>query len=360
MRERLQALLGSAGILSLAFCASVCTTFSGLEADKKGEDSGKDAGPDAKDEAGDAAEEGGPDAAASQSYLSLSEAAKACTRIFECPNLANSILWSMAVPVDDLNYSLCLHWLAGPISKERVGFALQSDVFACVAEATSCPEAAACVWLEILSPGDPRCADAGDGGQELCANDGGTVVRCAYDYALHCNSAYYAPGATCLAGKDDWKGCGLGQNCSGVTSCVGPMLTYCAVDTLKYGINCSYSGYGCGFETDSGLPCVPEEGFVECSIPGASRCANDKAWICDGLFESAFDCGSMGFECTSTQGATRCEPPSAACTPTDATQNVCNGSSIDVCVGGQATTFDCASIGLGCVPGAQGKSAHCG
>ena len=358
MRERVQrALLGVVGVMALALGATVCTTFSGLEADTDAGVPSVDSGAEASGEAGDAGIETGPDAA-TQSYLSLEDAAKACTMMFGCPYLAKSVVWSMAVPVDDLNYSLCLSWLAGPISKQRIGFGLQADALACIAEAASCDEAGACLWVELMAPGDPRCADAGP--EDRCADDAGSVVLCQYQYVIHCDSAYYTPGATCMDGTNNWKGCGLEPDCTSVTSCVGPVLTYCAMDTLKYGINCAYGGYGCGFEADSGYPCVPDEGFKECTIPGASRCADDTVWICDGLYESAFDCASIGFECTDLQGAAQCAPPSPACTPTDATQNVCHGTSIDVCVGGSATTFDCESIGLSCVPGAQGKSAHCG
>ena len=360
MRERVQtALLGTAGVVALAFGVTVCTTFSGLEAETEAGAPIKDGGSEASDAAEETAQEAGQDASTARTYLSLGEAAKACTMIFDCPNLANSVVWSMAVPVDDLNYSLCLHWLAGPIPEGRVGFGVQAEAFACIAEATTCREAGACLWVELMSPGDDRCADAGDGGAQ-CTDDAGTLLYCQYLQAIHCNTGYYAPGARCMDGTGDWKGCGLEKDCNSVTSCVGPVLTYCAIDTLKYGINCSYAGYTCGFEADSGMPCVPEDGFKECMIPGASRCDSDTAWICDGIWESAFDCASLGFECTDQQGTARCVPPSPECSPTDATQNVCHGTSIDVCVGGSSETFDCASIGMTCVPGAQGKTAHCG
>ncbi len=353
MRERLRASLPVlAGASLLAFGATVCTTFSGLEA--------QDATPDAGADASDAGADVVPDAAPTRSYLSLEDAARACSLVFRCPSLAPSLVASMAIPVDDMNYSLCLHWLAGPISKQRVGFGLQSEALTCVAGAGTCDDAAACLFAEVMSPGDPRCADAGDGGEETCDDDGGTVLRCQYNYALHCNSAYYAPGSKCLEGINGWRGCGLEKGCTGGTSCVGSTLTYCATDSLKYGLNCAYMGYGCGIESDSGYPCIPEDGFTICSIPGASRCANDKVWVCDGLFESAFDCASLGFECTAVEGAPRCAPKAAACTPSDTDQNVCQGDSIDVCVGGDATTFDCASIGATCVPGSQGKTPHCG
>lgn len=344
-------LIGMAAAVMLALSATVCTTFNGLEAA-----SGGDAGLVGQDAADG---EAGPEA---PGYLSLSEAAAACSAVFRCPQLARSIVYSMAIPVDELNYSLCVSWLAGPIPPNRVGYALQATTLACVAASDTCEQAGACLWVEYLSPSDTRCADAGvpEAGDGVCTDDGGTLLRCQGQYALHCGSAYYAPGSTCLQGSGTYTGCALEQSCTGMTSCVGSVLSYCAIDDLKYGINCAYGGYGCGINDQSGFPCIPPDPTVECSIPGATRCADDVVWVCDGLYESAFDCKAMGAACSDTEGSARCVPPDSQCTPSDSDVNVCAGAAIELCIGGRKTSVDCAEIGLTCQPAAQGKSAHCG
>ncbi len=353
MQANLRASLsGMIAAIALALGATVCTTFNGLEA-ASAVDGGIVVGSDAGDGAADAGVPG---------YLPVAKAAKVCSTIFACPELARSIVYSMAIPVDGLNYSLCVDWLAGPIPPSRVGFGLQASTLECVAKADTCEQAGACLWVEYLAPNDPRCADAGvpEAGDGVCTDDGGTLLRCTSHYALHCASSYYAPGATCLQGSNNYTGCALEQNCTAVTSCVGSVLTYCAIDNLKYSINCAYGGYGCGVNEQSGYPCIPPDPTVQCNIPGATRCDSDIVWVCDGLYESAFDCASMGASCSDTEGSARCVMPGSTCSPSDADINVCSGTSIDLCHGGRKSSFDCASIGRTCVPGAQGKSAHCG
>ena len=165
---------GLAGAVAIAIgAASACTTFDGLSASSDG---GVDAGVDQGVVVVDAA----PEAAALPTYLSEGDAAKACALVFRCPLLASSVITSVAVPVDPTNFTLCMDWLAGPLPPNRVGIPIQSSIFQCIANATTCSAAAACVPIENFLPGDPRCADAGagDAGKEKCADDGGTVLRC--------------------------------------------------------------------------------------------------------------------------------------------------------------------------------------
>ncbi len=350
MQARMRAgLIGLTAAILLALGATVCTTFNGLEAQPEGEAGVVGGSGGASNDAG------------APGYLSAAEAATACSTIFRCPELARSIIYSTAIPVDEFNYSTCMNWLAGPIPPNRVGFQLQADALRCVARATTCAEAGACLWIEYIDPSDPRCADAGvpEGGDGTCADDGGTVLYCASSYAVHCGTAYFAPGSTCLHGTGNNTGCAQEQNCTVATTCVGSVLTYCGLDNLKYGLNCAYAGYACGFDT-SGIPCIPPDPGPQCQIAGATSCAGDVLQVCDGLYESVFDCAAMGAACSETGGSTRCATPNEGCSSSDSNINVCAGTSISLCYGGKRSTFDCAAIGLSCVPGAQGKSSHCG
>ena len=342
--------MGGAGVIA------ACTTFDGLSAS---DDGGVDASSDRATVVGDAA----PEAAALPSYLSPSEAARACSLVFRCPLLASSVITSVAVPVDPTNYALCMDWLAGPLPPNRVGIPIQASIFQCIASATTCGAAAACVPIENFLPGDPRCADAGagDAGKERCADDGGTVLRCAELYALHCGSGYYAPGSACMKGLDNSHWCALNPNCTTQSSCLGTVLDYCGAGSkLHEGINCAASGYTCGINPEAGAPdCLTDTTIKLCVAPGAD-CAGESVVVCDGYQESIFDCAAMGAACSKKSGPARCGRPSDTCSTFDSSVNACNGSTIALCLGGQPLSFDCASVSLSCKPAAGAKSAHCG
>jgi hypothetical protein len=294
-------------------------------------------------------------------YLTIASAGRVCSLVFRCPSLASSVIESVAVPVDQDNYSLCVHWLAGAIPSDRVGFVLQSQVFQCVAQTTTCTAAGACLALENLSPGDPRCT-GGDGG-EHCGDNGATVYRCAQNYLLHCGSPYYASGSTCLTGADGTHWCALGTNCSVKDSCIGTLNDYCgAPSNLHFNVNCSYDGYTCGLavNSDSGITsCYTGNMNLPCSSPGTS-CSGTTLQVCDGTNLSDFDCAALGDTCSTQAGAAICVHSGDTCTPFDIGVNQCTGSSISLCVGGHPLTFDCASIGMSCVPASGPTSGHCG
>ncbi|HQP37747.1 MAG TPA: hypothetical protein PLI95_21335, partial [Polyangiaceae bacterium] len=49
-------------------------------------------------------------------YLPLKDAARVCALAFSCPNSFNGDLVSaVSIPFDTLNFSVCMHWMAGPI-----------------------------------------------------------------------------------------------------------------------------------------------------------------------------------------------------------------------------------------------------
>lgn len=353
------------GLGSLALPAAVyCTTFNGLEADKS------DAGAGATGGGTGGSTEGGTDvlqdqqdeAAVPAGYLSLDNAARACANVFRCPTLKTSILYSLGVPLDDLNYSNCLHWLAGPMPSSRVGFVLQAQVFQCIASAESCRDAGGCLWIEQLATGDDRCAgDAGPGDPTWsCTNDGGSVINCGNGSMVHCASGRYAPGVKCLV-EDGGEGtCALEPTCTEATSCSGPVLTYCGMNGMKFSFNCAYSGYTCGFDFEN-YPCAPpvqDSGY--CALTGKARCDGGSVWVCDGIFETQFDCASSSLECIDSDDNAYCMPLNPTCTQFDMDANDCSGATMHGCVGGRNVTIDCESLGMTCKPAAQGRSAHCG
>lgn len=339
-------------VASALVAGAACTTFDGLVA----------AGPDAST-AADAAQ---PDAQTDgpsppPGYLGAAEAARVCSTIFRCSLLASSIVSSISVPIDPTNFASCMDWLSGPLPSDRVGVAIQAGMFHCVAKAATCQAAGECLPIEDVAPGDPRCADAGADAAERCADDGGTVLRCAGQYALHCGSAYYAPGSRCLQGVDKSHWCGLNTNCVTATQCVGSLLDYCgSPSNLHEGINCAAAGLTCGIDKEAGAPdCLTSTTVEQCPAVGTD-CAAEAVTVCDGYQLSKFDCGALGGTCSKKGGPPHCVRTSDTCSPYDGTMNTCTGTKISLCVGGAPASFDCASIGQACKPGAGALSGHCG
>jgi hypothetical protein len=347
--------------------AASCTTFNGLtvpsDASTGTDTTFVDDGP-ARETASEGATEAAPEAGPPPpGYLSLADAARVCTLVFSCPDLASSVLASVAVPVDPVNYSLCVHWLSAPMPPDRVGFAVQSQTFSCMAQGGSCAGAGSCLSLENVEPNDPRCVDAGADAAEHCGDDGGTVFRCADGYLLHCGSAYYAPGSTCTIGSDGSHWCAIGTNCSVAASCIGTLFDYCGdPSNLHESVNCAYDGYTCDLASndDSGLPGCNTGTLIESCDVGGATCSGTTVEVCDGYDDSEFDCAAIGQSCTAATGPAICAGPNDACTPFDSTVNVCNGSTLSLCVGGQKQQLDCTSLGMTCIAGSGPQSGHCG
>jgi hypothetical protein len=361
-----RALFVTAALAACAFAA--CTTFDGLVASDQTPDASAPVDAPTADTAPPPPPAGGghdvgPDApAAPVGFLSLDDAAKVCARTMQCPNLASSIISSIAVPVDPTNFSACMDWLAGPLPTSRVGVAVQAGIFKCIAAATTCVGAATCLPIENFGPNDPRC-DAGAGvaaSPERCADDGGTVLRCKDTYALHCTSAYYANGSHCLVGQDKSHWCALNTNCTVQDSCLGTLLDYCgSPSNLHESINCAASGYACGVDVEAGSPdCLSQSTVEQCPSPGSS-CSGAVVLVCDGFQQAHFDCATLGGTCSTQGGPARCVRKSDTCTPFDATVNTCSGTSVSLCVGGKAASFDCASVGLSCKAAMGALSGRC-
>lgn len=339
--------LGAAGAAIVV--AASCTIFDGLDAKVTGAEGGVDGGGDTV---------APPDT--QPGYLSLSDGVAFCSNAFACSLLPSGVEFSVDVPVDSNNFSSCVGWVSGPLPKDRVGHDSTAKFLDCAAKATSCADASKCFWYEPLATNDPRCAGLDAGANGACEEDASALYFCAAGNPAieHCSNAFFPAGFSCVTGADGLPYC-AGKTCAG-DQCNGSFLEFCgATNKLYNGQDCSAGGFTCGFDSTEGYNDCLTNGVAKTCSALAVACQGDVVAICDGAFESHYDCSASGGTCDQT-AFPRCKLPGETCTPMDANVNVCTGSSISLCVGGQTTSFDCASIGKTCVPGQNGKSGHCG
>ena len=354
-----------AAFVGATLAAGSCTTFDGLVA--KDLDAGSQADADA---------DAGPPA--SGAYLSLENGARLCALAFECPTLPASITISGSIPIDPVNFSLCMTWVAGPIPPGRVGLDVQRDMLACVAAGPTCEAGGKCLSLERFDPGDPRCdtidAGSGSGGAggagggstgtgsalDFCSADDTSVLHCGPSpVAIHCDVAYFGPGTSCLLGDNGEIWCSSGENCGISPSCSGSILEYCGGTTnLKFSINCLAIGNTCGVDPPSGSYDCLTDGTLRLCDTLSAVCAGDVVEVCDQDTTSLFKCAELGGTCNDDQGAAYCARADDECTPYDINVNVCDGTNIKLCVGGRRVSVDCASIDRTCTT--VNGSVRCG
>jgi hypothetical protein len=348
----------AAGVATAALAtAAACTVFNGLAVTSSLPDAlpPVDSSTDVAmvDAPFDAPVESG---APPQSYLTTQQGAQLCALATSCQLLPSTIQLSVGVPIDGNNFSLCMEWATGPIPGTRQGFTLQQAVLQCMAQATSCVTASACAVFENIAPTDPRCASPGDGGG-YCLDDGSTTINCSTGYAEHCANGGYSPGTSCNLGSDGLTACSLGPHeagCPADISCIGTFEDYCGQDGLHIRYNCATFGDPCVY-AEAGAQCGEA-----CPTVGSLVCAGNVVKSCDGIEVSPFNCADMGGTCSSKQNAIYCARPGDTCTPLDPDINVCSGTTLSLCVGGQKTTIDCASISKQCLPGLVPQTPHCG
>ncbi|WP_438025660.1 hypothetical protein [Sorangium sp. So ce233] len=344
-RAHLARLAAAAALLGAALAASIaagCTVFDGLTA-----------APAPGDDAG----------ANGEAYLDLAGAVRACSLVFRCERLALGVATSIGVPADEASFSRCVSWLAGPIPEDRAGFEVQRSLLACVAAAASCEAALACPFLEPVLAGDPRCAPAAE---DACAD--GEARRCAERYLDRCASPRFSPGSVCRVGAGGHARCALGAclpATHGPARCNGNTLILCEQSSrLRVAMDCTTLGLTCaeGAQGVSAI-CGANGAILPCDEPGSVACSPDgaRARICTGAVASEIDCGAIGGACVAEGAGARCARPSDACAPSDEGVDACEGTVLSLCVAGQRAAFDCASAGLGCLPGdGAGRSGRCG
>jgi hypothetical protein len=305
-------------------------------------------------------------------YLELDAAVRACRWALECPHLAASLTRSIALPIDDTSFSLCLHWTAGELASGRPGIEVQRALLEQVADAASCEAALAAVWVEDIDPDtDARCAGPVE---YRCEDDGAVAIDCGDRTVTRCSSPRFVEGTACT-GSALFAACASGTcpgNDAGLElTCAGEVGTICA-GSLRADFYCPPLGLTCG---DSKAFCAPEGGFVgSCSGPGNARCAGggERVEVCASqLGGSSYDCTRIDGGACAVDGPARCIRSGAGCTILDAdggdsggstlgaSVDVCNGNTLRACVDGQPIAIDCGKD-LACLPAGNGVSGRCG
>jgi hypothetical protein len=326
--------------------ASACTTFNGLSAEPS---PGADGGANA------------PDGGSQEGYLGVDDAVALCTNVFACPLLPQSVLLSLAIPLDAAHFSACVSWASDPLPASHPGRASQASYLVCVAEAADCASAIACLSTEAIDPADPRCAGISPDSIGQCSADGNDQLLCT-DYIIHCQNRFFAPGSTCQLDAQGYTYCGTGSGCT-VSACSGQNLLSCVPDNgATMTQDCGALGRTCAVDGVGQDNCLTGNVVEMCTgDTGASVCTGNVIAVCDSQFVSRYDCGELGATCDSVKGAPRCALPSDSCSPYDKSGvDTCNGTSITMCVGGKSMSYDCGKLGKSCQPAAGSISAHCG
>lgn len=343
-------------VATLAGLLAACTAFDGLEPDRGGAAS--------LGGGGAAAGGGGGDDPASQRLLPLLDAANVCALVHRCPTLGGSLVLSSGLPlvrVDPAglpavrNYSACIDWLRAPLALGHPGFEELRRLVLGVAASSVCEDAEAFLPVSVGA----SCAD----GISSCV-DGETSLACPEGVTERCLRGLFAPGSTCL--DVGAVGCAVGECSADEISCDAPYAFRCAAG-LRAGLDCSLFGLAC----EGGVGCVGVAGVAECAPDalGEQSCGLGErlARTCVRTFSSAelvaseLDCDAMGQRCVVEGLTARCAPDVGVCSPYDADVNVCDGTTIHLCVQGEPTSVDCATLGKTCEPASPdgAVSAHC-
>ncbi len=291
-------------------------------------------------------------------FLSLEDAARFCTKALTCPYLKDSTEVSIEIPVDAANYAACVSWLAGPLPPDRIGLPQATKALSCAASATSCTAADGCMWFEFIDSTDPRCFGITT---SACSTDKKSFYECSTGFGAafiaHCDNPFNYASSACISSGSTF--CAVsGGLCSDPDAaapppCNGSFYTYCA-NGLLVGYDCNAQGMTC-----SAAGCLSNGVLKPCGTVGDITCQGDTVDVCNGQLTSEFNCASMGATCDGSGLVPRCALPQDTCSPYDTNANVCTGDSISLCIGGQPTTFDCASIGMHCASASGKLSAHC-
>jgi hypothetical protein len=336
-----------------AAAAESCTTFNFPYAEPP------DGAPESSNECGSSP--GAPN-----TYLSLDDAARVCSLVAICPDLAITITASVAVPLDftQTSFSACMNWLAGSVSSAHIGFPTQQSMFQCMAAASTCDAAYACAYIRPLDAGLGPCSEG-------CVDGGSAIVRCVNGVALEspCSPPLWEDGGSCFFDnllKAPFCGTSAAGCSPGGLSCAGATtLSYCpatGAGSNAWSLDCEVFGevcvpgtpYNCDSPLDASV-CGPVVGSeVGCTPDSrAIRYCNQQPRI-----HTTFDCTLSGRTCAlSSAGLPFCKGCNDTCTPFDTTMNQCSGSNVTICVDGVSKAYDCAAIGKQCL---TQNGGHCG
>jgi hypothetical protein len=205
--------------------------------------------------------------------------------------------------------------------------------------------------------------DAGASGADatdFCTDSGRTRVECG-KAITHCDSRHFPEGSSCLQGANGLS-CALGTDCSVVAQqCQNGYARFCGSSSkLAKGYDCTAGGYTCGPTTD-GVDCLTDGVVQACDYESSSSpvCLNNNVAVCDGDFVSTYHCDSAAGATCEGLSMPRCRRQGSECSSDDTESNKCAGSTISLCIDGERRAFDCATIGKQCTPGQGGRTASC-
>jgi hypothetical protein len=351
----LPVLMAATAALALAVLAR-CQSFN---FDYPGYDATTDAATDAG--APDAPECSAPEGGG-RGYLSLTDAVKVCTLVFQCPLLADAITYSTALPIaiDESNFSACTNWLAGSVSLNHAGYAHQQALLQAVAAASSCELA-----YDVLPT---RPSDAGEipcpASNTTCSDGGNAILFCTANsgyqtFEIPCQAPVFPDGSSCVPYAGANALCELlDASCSPPGNCMNGQEEVCPFGRDPVRVDCTYHGEVCGPDGKCAAPggdrpCAAGEQGVSCT-PDLKAIR-----FCRLFLHTTFDCSQSGRACTSVGPSAYCGACDT-CTPFDEKLNRCTGSTISLCVDGTPTPFDCASIQKNCIVGTSALGGHCG
>jgi hypothetical protein len=364
------------GVLGVPLVAASCTVFNGVVVPTE------DSGPSTSDAGGDV----GVDACVAgegKGYLSLPEAAKACRFIADCDTgqFELDIESSLGIITSETSYAYCMNVLAGTVSATRPGLMDQQQTFQCMANASTCAVAHACLAIESFDEtSDSRCFNAGfpipDAGV-YCATNGTDIIDCVDGVAEHCASPEFGTGlASCAIDPDD----PTDYTCGDVTSFCASEQTSCDIATnvltdcgqgasIESYINCSAYAQTCGSEGDAGVvdggaplnACVTEGTYQPCDATTyRDQCVGDGVATCN-YFDTITitSCTEIGKTCNDSNAQPYCASPDDACSPFSLGVGLCNGTAISLCIDGKNVEFDCACAGMVCGGDGGIGTLHC-
>jgi len=296
-------------------------------------------------------------------YLSVEDGIRACRLVHECPLLSAAIARSIGVPASADQFSTCLSWLSGPLPASRFGLEVQALMLGCIARSEGCTEALECAYVEPLDNDDPRCTGV-VGDQCLMT---GILLDCTTELAEKCRTPYYGAGSECQLGLSGGGRCALStcmQDTSPPPRCTAGVYVRCDPATnLRVAQDCNTVGLTCPEGAEGAdAQCATEDGVFPCDEPGKAICAPDstRVRVCDGALASEFDCTAMDGMCQNESFGGRCVLATDNCTPDEPGIDVCQGSTISLCIGGKKVSFDCADLGLSCIPSSGQDGGYCG
>lgn len=239
----------------------------------------------------------------------------------------------------------------------------------CLAGITSCAGYYACTGSRIATTTECPASTVTDIG--TCSASG-VATSCTVNLDGTVYGSVSNCGASCVVYDEDAEDTASG--CEITTGCDAsdPNLTCTNSNNGVYACESTDTDttVGLGSICPPGSTCQTSNGFTDCyytqptcTTPG-TRCAGGDLITCatvgstDQQYTSS--CSATGLDCTpNTDGTASCAAP--GCANSGCTEQ-CNGSQLELCIGGAPYTVDCASTTLGfdtCVTDSDNNYSYC-